>query len=84
MPKLKNVSPFGDLDVPLLRRVVQGGETVDVTDEQAERLLPQDIWEAADTSARKIQKSIDAAALVAELGAEAEIEKEGDTNDAAV
>lgn len=41
MPKIKNVSPFGDLDVPLLGRVVAAGETVEVTDEQAEALLQQ-------------------------------------------
>lgn len=45
MPQIQNVSPIGDLDVPLLRRIVRAGEVVDVTDEQAARLLPQDIWQ---------------------------------------
>lgn len=41
MPWLKNVSPYGPLDVPLLGRVVDRGEVFEVTDEQAERLTPQ-------------------------------------------
>jgi len=46
MPKIKNVSPLGDLDVPLLRRIVPGGAVVDVADEHAARLLEQaDIWQ---------------------------------------
>lgn len=31
MPKIKNVSPYGDLDVPLLGRVVAAGEVVEVS-----------------------------------------------------
>lgn len=42
MPHLKNVSPYGDLEIPLLRRVVKAGEVFEVTDEQAERLAGQD------------------------------------------
>lgn len=43
---VKNVSRFGDLDVPLLGREVAHGEVVDVTDEQAALLLAQpDNWE---------------------------------------
>ena len=38
---IRNVSRFGDLEVPLLGRVVIAGEVVEVTAEQAERLLPQ-------------------------------------------
>lgn len=46
---IRNVSPRGDLDVPLLRRVVLAGEAVDVTPEQAQALLPQeDNWQPAD------------------------------------
>lgn len=41
MPKIKNVSPFGDLDVPLLGRVVEAGSITEVTEEQAEILLQQ-------------------------------------------
>lgn len=42
MPYLKNVSPYGDLEIPLLHRVVAAGEVFEVTDEQAERLAGQD------------------------------------------
>jgi len=59
MPQIKNVSPMGDLDVPLLRRVVKAGEIVDVTEDQAKRLLPQDIWAPADEPAEAIQAAID-------------------------
>ena len=59
MPQIKNVSPMGDLDVPLLRRVVKAGEVVDVTEDQALRLLPQDIWAPADEPAEAIQAAID-------------------------
>lgn len=59
MPQIRNDSPIGDLDVPLLRRVVEAGETVTVTDEQAGRLLPQEIWSAIDDDARRIQAAID-------------------------
>lgn len=41
MPTIRNVSPVGDIDVPLLRRIVGAGETVDVTDDQATSLLDQ-------------------------------------------
>lgn len=55
MPKIKNVSPYGALDIPLLRRTVGAGEVVDVTAEQAERLLPQaENYEPADKAARDI------------------------------
>lgn len=39
--KLRNVSPLGDLDIPLVRRIVLSGEEFDVTAEQAARLLEQ-------------------------------------------
>lgn len=61
MPQIRNDSPLGDLDVPLLRRIVRAGETVDVTDDQASRLLPQDIWTAVDDAAHSIQSAIEAA-----------------------
>jgi len=48
--KIKNTSPIGDLDVPLLGRIVAVGETVEVTPDQASRLLRQaDLWCLADT-----------------------------------
>jgi len=45
--KIKNVSPVGDLDVPLLARSVKRGEVVEVSPEHAQRLLRQgDVWRA--------------------------------------
>lgn len=52
--KIKNVSPLGDLDVPLLGRVVRRGETVDVPAEAATRLLKQEIWVPVDKSAEAL------------------------------
>ncbi len=50
MLKIKNVSPLGDLDVPLLGRVVKAGEVVEVTKEQSSKLLAQgDVWEPASS-----------------------------------
>ncbi len=49
MTNIKNISPIGDLDVPLLGGIVKAGETVDVAPEHAERLLRQvDVWQLAD------------------------------------
>ena len=59
MPTIKNVSPVGDLDVPLLHRIVKAGEAVTVTEDQARRLLPQEIWEPVDKAAKSIQSEID-------------------------
>jgi len=62
MPKIKNVSPFGDLEVPLLGRIFEHGSILDVTEEQAEVLLRQtdnfQPWgEAAQKVQRKAQKA---------------------------
>ena len=58
MPKIKNVSPFGDLDIPLLGRVVSAGATVEVTDEQAAILLRQeDNFHAAGDGAGRIKEA---------------------------
>jgi hypothetical protein len=59
MPKIKNVSPFGDLDVPLLGRVIEAGETVDVSDAEAEELLKQPFnYEPVGQAAKKIEKEV--------------------------
>lgn len=53
--KIKNVSPLGDLDVPLLgNRIVKAGEEIDVPNDKAQRLLLQpDNWQAVpDTPTR--------------------------------
>lgn len=42
MPKIKNVSPFGDLDVPLLGIVFEHGTILDVSEEEARQLLQQE------------------------------------------
>jgi len=44
MIKIKNTSPLGALDVPLLGGVIKAGATVTVTKDQATRLLRQSIW----------------------------------------
>ena len=41
MTIIKNVSPLGELDVPLLGRFLAAGEEIEVSTEAAERLLPQ-------------------------------------------
>lgn len=42
MPKIKNVSPFGDLEVPLLGIVIESGSILDVSEEEARILLMQE------------------------------------------
>lgn len=45
MPKFKNVSPLGDLDVPTLRRIVAAGEVIEVPADVAEGFAGQpDVW----------------------------------------
>jgi len=45
--KLRNVSPMGDLEVPLLGRVVKAGEVFEVPADVAELLSAQsDVWAA--------------------------------------
>jgi hypothetical protein len=39
--KIKNVSPFGDLDLPLIGRVVAAGEVFEVSDEDGALLVEQ-------------------------------------------
>lgn len=46
MSKFRNVSPSGDLDVPLLGRVIKAGEVFDATEEQAALLIEQPgVWQ---------------------------------------
>jgi hypothetical protein len=60
--KITNVSPYGDLEVPLLRAVLYAGETVDVTEAQARALLPQvGNYEAADDEAKAVVAELQAA-----------------------
>ena len=39
--KIKNISPLGDIDVPLLGQIVKAGQTITVPVGAAERLLVQ-------------------------------------------
>lgn len=46
MPKFKNISPQGDLDFPLLGRVIAAGEVFDASDAQSIQLSAQpDLWQ---------------------------------------
>lgn len=55
MTIIKNVSPLGDLDVPLLGRFLDAGEEIEVSDDVAERLLPQaENYEPVDDEAKAI------------------------------
>ena len=62
MPKIKNVSPLGALDVPLLRAVLEPGQVIDVTDDQAAALLLQPgNYEPADKAAKALAADLAAA-----------------------
>lgn len=55
MTIIKNVSPLGELDVPLLGRFLDYGEEIEVSDDVAERLLPQaENYEPVDDEAKAI------------------------------
>jgi len=71
--RIKNQSPYGALDVPLLARegepydehgegCVAAGEELDVTEDQARRLLPQrENWAPVDAEAQAIADELFAA-----------------------
>ena len=51
MPKIRNISPLGALDVPVLGRVVGAGEEVEVEAEVAALLTAQtETWEPVTAS----------------------------------
>lgn len=57
--KLRNVSAYGDLDIPLIRAVVERGAEFDVSEEHARILLVQDVnYEPVDGEAKAIAKEI--------------------------
>lgn len=61
MPKLKNISPLGALDVPLLRRVVDAGEVFETTEDQARVLLLQpDNYQPTDKAAKTLAADLTA------------------------
>ena len=54
MSSFKNVSPQGDLDLPLLGRVVAAGEVFETTAEQAVFLSAQpDVWQPVTTKKKE-------------------------------
>ncbi|MGM9473186.1 hypothetical protein ACS5PJ_14425 [Pseudarthrobacter sp. YS3] len=78
MPRIKNVSPLGALDVPLLRRVVEADEIIDVTEDQARVLLLQpDNYQPTDKAAKTL--AADLTAQHDDAGAES---RDGDNEDA--
>ncbi|MEJ1195077.1 hypothetical protein [Pseudarthrobacter sp. CCNWLW207] len=78
MPRLKNISPLGALDVPLLRRVVEADEIVDVTEDQARVLLLQpDNYQPTDKAAKTL-----AADLTAQQDDDGADSHDGDNEDA--
>jgi hypothetical protein len=49
--QFKNISPQGDLDLPLIGRVVARGEVIEVAPHQAELLAKQpDVWQPVTTA----------------------------------
>lgn len=78
MPRLKNISPLGALDVPLLRRIVEADEIVDVTEDQARVLLLQpDNYQPTDKAAKTL-----AADLTAQQDPDAATSPDGTNEDA--
>ncbi|MBT2594734.1 hypothetical protein [Arthrobacter sp. ISL-72] len=78
MPRLKNISPLGALDVPLLRRVIEADEIVDVTEDQARVLLLQpDNYQPTDKAAKTL-----AADLTAQQDDDGAESHDGDNEDA--
>lgn len=73
--QFKNISKFGDIDLPLIGRVVEAGEIFQTTPEQAELLILQpDLWQpiqpddlskltVADLKALAAQRGIDTSGL---------------------
>jgi hypothetical protein len=71
--KIKNVSPFGELDVPLLRRIVGPGEVLEVDEEHARLLLIQPFHYApGDDAAEAFLKALTAPETGEEDPSEAE------------
>lgn len=54
MAQVKNVSPFGDLEVPAIGAEVLFGEVLECSDDVAASLLEQPLhWESVDVKASK-------------------------------
>ncbi|MEW9874034.1 hypothetical protein [Arthrobacter sp. HS15c] len=79
MPIIKNVSPLGELDVPLLGCFLGYREEIEVSDEVAERLLPQaENYAPVDDEAKAIL-----AKIYADPEADEPTEGEGETDEPA-
>lgn len=53
MPSFKNISPQGDLELPLIGRVVTAGEVFDVTADVADQLSAQpDVWQSVNVKGK--------------------------------
>jgi hypothetical protein len=64
--QIRNVSPYGDLDVPLLQATVPAGEAVEVAPLHAQILLAQaDNWAPADDEAQAVADDVLAAVELA-------------------
>ena len=60
MTLIKNVSPLGDLYVPLLGKEVAAGETVDVSDESLDSFICQvENWQAVSFVPPKVTPPAD-------------------------
>lgn len=54
MPSFKNVSSYGDLELPVVGRVIAAGEVFEVTDVVAELLSMQpDVWAFVSEKGKK-------------------------------
>lgn len=84
MPKFKNVSPLGALDLPLIGKVVDRGEVITVTAAQATHLAGQDgTWQPVKGRARsQDQESGDGAPDAPDAGGDAGTDPDaGDAGD---
>lgn len=71
MAKIKNVSPIGDLFIPVLELSVKAGATIEVDAENAALLLEQtDNWAAADRAAVSVTTTPTTPAPVAPAASE--------------
>lgn len=78
MTRIQNTSPLGDLDVPLLRRVVKAGEIVDVSSAHAELLLAQTgTWAAPEKATVRAAAAAVAAAAATTAALAATTEQGG-------
>lgn len=62
MATLKNISPLGDLEVPILGRIVKADESVEISDELVDGFKDQiAIWEVTPSVSKKSNPTTSAA-----------------------